>query len=161
MCQYSADDGHHTDWHFAHLSQFILRGAGLTIVEATAVTANGRITPHDSGLWKDSQVASLRRIVDFAHSQGQKMGIQLAHAGRKASTVAPWLAAKMGRTNAVSGADVGGWPDNVVSNIRCFWLPIPARIPPPWLDPRCALFLACWPDGAPKLAPRTLVLGNY
>ena len=56
MCQYSADDGHHTDWHFAHLSQFILRGAGLTIVEATAVTANGRITPHDSGLWKDSQV---------------------------------------------------------------------------------------------------------
>ena len=92
MCQYSADDGHLTDWHFAHLAGFAMRGAALTIVEATAVTANGRISPEDSGLWKDSQKAPLRRIVDFAHSQGQKIGIQLAHAGRKASTVAPWLA---------------------------------------------------------------------
>lgn len=93
MCQYSAADGHATDWHFAHLSQFFLRGVALTIVEATAVTPNGRITPEDSGLWKDSQKQPLRRIVDFAHSQGQKIGIQLAHAGRKASTVAPWLRA--------------------------------------------------------------------
>jgi 2,4-dienoyl-CoA reductase-like NADH-dependent reductase (Old Yellow Enzyme family) len=61
------------------------------MVEATAVTAEGRITPEDSGLWKDSQIEPLRKIVEFAHSQGQKIGIQLAHAGRKASTVAPWL----------------------------------------------------------------------
>jgi len=61
------------------------------MVEATAVTAEGRITPQDSGLWKDSQIEPLRKIVEFAHSQGQKIGIQLGHAGRKASTVAPWL----------------------------------------------------------------------
>ena len=61
------------------------------MVEATAVTPEGRITPEDSGLWKDSQMAPLEYTVQFAHSQGQKIGIQLAHAGRKASTVAPWL----------------------------------------------------------------------
>lgn len=91
LCQYSAEDGHHTPWHFAHLGGIILRGPGLSMVEATTVTAEGRITPEDSGLWKDSQIEPLRRIVEFAHSQGQKIGIQLAHAGRKASTVAPWL----------------------------------------------------------------------
>ncbi|KAI1456928.1 FMN-linked oxidoreductase [Annulohypoxylon moriforme] len=112
MCQYSADDGHATDWHFAHLSQFILRGTALTIVEATAVTPNGRISPEDLGLWKDSQIAGLRRIVDFAHSQGQKIGIQLAHAGRKASTLAPWLMPE-GSSRAVATAESGGWPDNV------------------------------------------------
>ncbi len=61
------------------------------MVEATSITAEGRITPEDSGLWKDSQIEPLKRIVEFAHSQGQKIGIQLSHAGRKASTVAPWL----------------------------------------------------------------------
>lgn len=61
------------------------------MVEATSVTAEGRITPEDSGLWKDSQIEPLRRTVEFAHSQGQKIGIQLAHSGRKGSTVAPWL----------------------------------------------------------------------
>jgi 2,4-dienoyl-CoA reductase-like NADH-dependent reductase (Old Yellow Enzyme family) len=60
-------------------------------VESTAVTPEGRITPEDGGLWKDSQIEPLRKIVEFAHSQGQKIGIQLGHAGRKASTVAPWL----------------------------------------------------------------------
>lgn len=91
MCQYSAEDGHHTAWHFAHLGGIVQRGPGLTIVEATAVTAEGRITPQDSGLWKDSQIEPLRKIVEFAHSQNQHIAIQLAHAGRKASTVAPWL----------------------------------------------------------------------
>jgi 2,4-dienoyl-CoA reductase-like NADH-dependent reductase (Old Yellow Enzyme family) len=110
MCQYSADDGHLTDWHFAHLSQFILRGTALTIVEATSVLPNGRITPQDSGMWKDSQIAPLKRIVDFAHSQGQKVGIQLAHAGRKASTLAPWLRA---HGSAVASKEHGGWEDNV------------------------------------------------
>ncbi|KAI0873918.1 hypothetical protein GGS24DRAFT_362657 [Hypoxylon argillaceum] len=110
MCQYSADDGHHNDWHFSHLSQYIIRGTGLTIVEATSVLANGRITPQDSGLWKDSQIAPLKRIVDFAHSQGQKMGIQIGHAGRKASTQAPWLARKVG---IVASKEHGGWEDDV------------------------------------------------
>ncbi|KAI0913160.1 NADPH dehydrogenase [Ustulina deusta] len=114
MCQYSADDGHLTDWHFAHLSQFAIRGAALTIVEATAVLANGRITPNDSGLWKDSQIAPLKRIVDFAHSQGQKIGIQLGHAGRKASTLAPWLQSG-GKHGIVASKEHGGWGDNVWS----------------------------------------------
>lgn len=91
LCQYGAGDGHHTPWHFAHLGGIILRGPGLSMIEATAVTAEGRITPEDSCLWKDSQIEPLRRIVEFAHSQSQKIGIQLAHAGRKASTVTPWL----------------------------------------------------------------------
>jgi 2,4-dienoyl-CoA reductase-like NADH-dependent reductase (Old Yellow Enzyme family) len=108
MCQYSAEDGHHTPWHFAHLGGMILRGPGLTMVEATAVTPEGRITPEDSGLWKDSQIEPLRRIVEFAHSQNQKIGIQLAHAGRKASTVAPWLS-----SGDVADEHVNGWPRNV------------------------------------------------
>lgn len=72
------------------------------MVEATAVTAEGRITPEDSGLWKDSQIEPLKRIVEFAHSQNQKIGIQIGHAGRKASTVAPWLDRGAIATKAVS-----------------------------------------------------------
>ncbi|KAI1443993.1 FMN-linked oxidoreductase [Annulohypoxylon stygium] len=128
MCQYSADDGHVTDWHFAHLSQFILRGTALTIVEATAVTPNGRITPEDVGLWKDSQIAGLKRIVDFAHSQGQKIGIQLAHAGRKASTVAPWLIPQ-GGSRAVAAAENGGWPENV-------WAPSAIKFTEGYAEPK-------------------------
>jgi 2,4-dienoyl-CoA reductase-like NADH-dependent reductase (Old Yellow Enzyme family) len=82
----------------------------LTFVEATAVAANGRITPQDAGIWKDEQIASLKQICDFAHSQNQKVAIQLAHAGRKASTVAPWLHAGL----SASRID-GGWPDDVVA----------------------------------------------
>lgn len=116
LCQYSAEDGHHTDWHMAHLGGIISRGPGLSFVEATAVTPEGRITPEDSGLWKDSQIAPLKRIVDFAHSQGQKIGIQLAHAGRKASTVAPWLA-----SGAVATKEVGGWPEKVYGPSAIPW----------------------------------------
>jgi 2,4-dienoyl-CoA reductase-like NADH-dependent reductase (Old Yellow Enzyme family) len=86
------------------------RGAGLTIIEATAVTANGRITPEDVGLWSDEQIEPLRQLVAFAHSQGQKIGIQLAHAGRKASTIAPWLS-----YSATATAAYGGWPEDVVA----------------------------------------------
>ena len=75
----------------AHLGGITSRGPGLTTVEATAVLPEGRITPEDSGIWLDSQGRKLGEIVEFAHSQGQKIAIQLAHAGRKASTVAPWL----------------------------------------------------------------------
>ncbi|ORY17505.1 hypothetical protein BCR34DRAFT_596975 [Clohesyomyces aquaticus] len=108
LCQYSAEDGHHTAWHFTHLGGIVQRGPGLTCVEATAVVPEGRITPEDSGLWKDSQIEPLQRIVEFAHSQGQKIAIQLAHAGRKASTVAPWLSA-----GDIAGPELNGWPDNV------------------------------------------------
>lgn len=102
MCQYSAQDGHLTDWHLTHLGGIIQRGPGLTIVEATAVVPEGRITPEDSGLWKDSQIEPLKRIVQFAHSQNQHIAIQLAHAGRKASTVAPWIDRKAAATPDVS-----------------------------------------------------------
>jgi len=102
LCQYSAEDGHQTAWHFTHLGGIIQRGPGLSMVEATAVLPEGRITPEDCGLWKDSQMEPLRRIVEFAHSQGQKIGIQLAHAGRKGSTVAPWLSPGDTATKEVS-----------------------------------------------------------
>lgn len=80
-----------TAWHFTHLGGIIQRGPGLTFVEATAILPEGRITPEDLGLWKDSQMEGQRKVVEFAHSQGQKIGIQLAHAGRKASLVSPWI----------------------------------------------------------------------
>ncbi|KAI0838545.1 NADPH dehydrogenase [Hypoxylon sp. FL0890] len=110
LCQYSADNGFHTLWHTTHLGGIVQRGPGLTFVEATAVQPRGRITPEDSGLWLDEQIAPLTQHVQFAHSQGQKIGIQIAHAGRKASTVAPWLSQA-----AVATKDVGGWPDDVVA----------------------------------------------
>ncbi|MBN9333309.1 NADH:flavin oxidoreductase/NADH oxidase [Devosia sp.] len=90
MCQYSSIDGFANDWHFAHLSRFGIGGFGLVIFEATAVVPEGRITYGDLGLWKDEQIAPLARIVDFLHSQGAAAGIQLAHAGRKASTPVSW-----------------------------------------------------------------------
>ena len=126
LCQYSAEDGHYTMWHITHVSRpkppsnshqltaaiqmggIIQRGPGISCVEATAVTPQGRITPEDVGLWKDSQIENLAKVVEFAHSQGQKIMIQLGHAGRKASTVAPWLSA-----GAVAGKDLGGWPSDV------------------------------------------------
>lgn len=80
------------------------------MIEATAVQANGRITPEDSGIWLDAHIDTLKKHVDFAHSQNAHIGIQLAHAGRKASTVAPWLS-----SGATATEDVGGWPDDVVS----------------------------------------------
>jgi 2,4-dienoyl-CoA reductase-like NADH-dependent reductase (Old Yellow Enzyme family) len=86
----------------------IQRGPGLTCVEATAVTPQGRITPEDVGIWQDSQIEPLAKVVEFAHSQNQKIMIQLAHAGRKASTVAPWLSG-----GDVAGEDVNGWPNDV------------------------------------------------
>ncbi|KAF5019794.1 hypothetical protein F66182_8163 [Fusarium sp. NRRL 66182] len=109
LCQYSAKDGYATDWHLTHLGGIIQRGPGLAMVEATAVQNHGRITPQDVGLWEDGQIEPLKRIVTFAHSQSQKIGIQLSHAGRKASCVSPWLS-----VNAVAAEEVGGWPNNVV-----------------------------------------------
>ena len=90
MCQYSSVDGHPTDWHLAHLGSFARGGAGLVMQEATAVTAEGRISPWDAGIWTDAQAADYRRITDFVRSQCAVAGIQLAHAGRKGSSRRPW-----------------------------------------------------------------------
>jgi 2,4-dienoyl-CoA reductase-like NADH-dependent reductase (Old Yellow Enzyme family) len=88
MCQYSvfAGDGVPTDWHLAHLGSFAIGGFGAIITEATAVTPEGRISAQDTGLWNDEQAQAWARIVEFAQSQGTRIGVQLAHAGRKAST---------------------------------------------------------------------------
>lgn len=90
MCQYSARHGVVNDWHLVHLGRFALGGFSLVIVEATGVTPEGRITYACPGLWEDAQVAPLKRIVDFLHANGAAAGIQLAHAGRKASSPLPW-----------------------------------------------------------------------
>lgn len=90
MCQYSARHGVANDWHFAHLSRFAIGGFGLVTVEATAVSPEGRISYADVGLWSDEQIEPLRRTVDFLHSQGSGASIQLAHAGRKASSPVPF-----------------------------------------------------------------------
>jgi 2,4-dienoyl-CoA reductase-like NADH-dependent reductase (Old Yellow Enzyme family) len=112
MCTYSADNGHLTDFHLVHLGGYAYRGASLTIAEATSVTPNGRISPEDSGLWEDSQIAPLKRVADFLHSQNQKLGIQLAHAGRKASTLAPWMMKVRGQA-VLATEEAGGWPNDV------------------------------------------------
>ena len=116
LCQYSAEDGHYTMWHITHMGGIIQRGPGIACVEATAITPQGRITPEDNGLWKDSQIENLKKVVEFAHSQNQKIMIQLAHAGRKASTVAPWLS-----SGSVAGKDLNGWPDDVYAPSAIPW----------------------------------------
>ncbi|MBA2952587.1 hypothetical protein GON03_21435 [Nocardioides sp. MAH-18] len=104
MCQYSAVEGVPNDWHLVHLGSFARGGAGLVITEATAVEPEGRISPEDTGLWNAEQQAAWGRIVDFVHGQGATAGIQLAHAGRKASTYSGFA----GRRGGVADAD-GGW----------------------------------------------------
>ncbi len=90
MCQYSAKDGIPNDWHLVHLGSRAVGGAGLVITEATSVSPEGRISPADTGIWSDEHAKAFTRIVDFIKSQGAAAGIQLAHAGRKASTKVPW-----------------------------------------------------------------------
>ncbi|MBN9520324.1 NADH:flavin oxidoreductase/NADH oxidase [bacterium] len=104
MCQYVARDGFADDWHLVHLGSRAAGGVGLVVVEATAVAAEGRITPGDLGIWTDAHVPPLARIARFVESQGAVAGIQLAHAGRKASCDLPW-AGGAGLT-----PDRGGWP---------------------------------------------------
>ncbi|GJG86448.1 oxidoreductase [Gemmatimonadetes bacterium T265] len=90
MCQYSSTDGLVTDWHFVHLGSRAVGGAGLVMLESTAVTADGRISPRDLGIWDDRHVDGLARCVRFMTDQGAAAGVQLGHAGRKASTSPPW-----------------------------------------------------------------------
>ncbi|GAA4752199.1 NADH:flavin oxidoreductase/NADH oxidase [Nocardioides endophyticus] len=104
MCQYSAVDGVPNDWHLVHLGSFARGGAGLVFTEATAVVPEGRITPEDTGLWNDEQQTAWTRIVEFVHGQGATAGIQLAHAGRKASTYSGFTVER----GPVADGD-GGW----------------------------------------------------
>ncbi|MEO0663791.1 MAG: hypothetical protein AAFZ87_19835, partial [Planctomycetota bacterium] len=90
MCQYSSEDGFATDWHLAHHAARAVGGAGLLIAEATGVVPEGRITPNCLGVWKDEHVPALRRVTDFVKANGSVPGIQLAHAGVKASRHRPW-----------------------------------------------------------------------
>ena len=105
MCQYVARDGFADDWHLVHLGSRAAGGVALVIVEATAVTADGRITHGDLGIWSDAHVAPLARIARFVHSQGAVAGIQLAHAGRKASCDVPWKGGA-----GLKSPEAGGWP---------------------------------------------------
>jgi 2,4-dienoyl-CoA reductase-like NADH-dependent reductase (Old Yellow Enzyme family) len=103
MCQYSSDDGFSNDWHLVHLGSRAVGGSALVFTEAAAVTADGRISPQDLGLYRDAHVDGLGRIVSFIHTQNTFAGVQLAHAGRKGSTGRPWAAMA-----AVAPED-GGW----------------------------------------------------
>jgi 2,4-dienoyl-CoA reductase-like NADH-dependent reductase (Old Yellow Enzyme family) len=103
MCQYSADDGLANDWHLVHLGSRVAGGVGLVVVEASAVSAEGRITPKDMGIWGEQHIEPLARIARFVHSQRAIAGIQLAHAGRKASCEPPWLG------GARLKPEAGGW----------------------------------------------------
>jgi len=103
MCQYSSTDGFADDWHLVHLGSRAVGGAGLVITEATAVSPEGRISPGDLGIWKDEHVPFLRKITDFIHQHGAIAGVQLAHAGHKASTQRPWEGGKF------IPIEEGGW----------------------------------------------------
>ncbi len=103
MCEYSSVDGYANDWHLVHLGSRAVGGAGLVLTEATAVLPEGRISPQDLGIWKDEHVDFLKRIVSFIHEQGSVAGMQLAHAGRKASTRRPW------EGDGVVPETEGGW----------------------------------------------------
>jgi 2,4-dienoyl-CoA reductase-like NADH-dependent reductase (Old Yellow Enzyme family) len=103
MCQYSSEDGFANDWHLVHLGSRAVGGAAVVFAEASAVTPEGRISPWDLGIWKDEHIAPLARIADFVRRQGALPGIQIAHAGRKASTIEPWNGAKP------LPEDQGGW----------------------------------------------------
>ncbi len=126
MCQYSAIDGVANDWHLVHLGKFAQGGAGIVMVEATAVAENGRITHGDVGLWHDGQTAPLKRIADFIRDQGSVPAIQLAHAGRKASMQRPWYG-----NAALNDADKarGDMPWQVVA-------PSPIPMDDGWLTPQ-------------------------
>src|SRR5699024_8695245 len=140
MCQYSAEnnDGVATDWHMVHLGGLARGGAGAIIVEATAVTPQGRISPQDLGLWNDEQRDALAPIVRFMHSQGAVAGIQLAHAGRKASTYRPF---DYEHSGTVAVAD-GGWDTVAPSAVEFPGLGTPHALDQAGIDDVIAAFVA-------------------
>ena len=114
MCQYSSTDGYANDWHFVHLGSRAVGGAGLVLTEETAVLPEGRISPKNLGIWMDDHIEPLARIVRFIHQQGSVAGMQLGHAGRKASTYVPW--AGYGRVPESEG----GWENVVAPSAMAF-----------------------------------------
>ncbi|MHB8854967.1 MAG: NADH:flavin oxidoreductase/NADH oxidase [Ignavibacteriaceae bacterium] len=112
MCQYSSNDGIPTDWHLVHLGSRAVGGAGIVFTEATAVSPEGRISPDDAGIWNDVQVNAYKKITSFIKSQNSVPGIQLAHAGRKASTFSPW------KGNGEVSIENGGWQTLAPSAIQ-------------------------------------------
>jgi 2,4-dienoyl-CoA reductase-like NADH-dependent reductase (Old Yellow Enzyme family) len=114
MCEYSSAEGFASDWHLVHLGSRAVGGAGLVLTEAAAVVPEGRISPQDLGIWSDRHVDALARITRFVHAQGSIAGIQLAHAGRKASTRRPW------EGHGMVDEAAGGWTNVVApSALRC------------------------------------------
>lgn len=122
MCQYSAETvegerGHLSKWHEIHLGGIAARGTGLLMIEATAVMENGGITPECPGLWSDKQAKRLAEVVQVTKALGSRTGIQLAHAGRKASTVAPWIGGstvKAGLRSQIAPPEANGWEVRVL-----------------------------------------------
>ena len=137
MCQYSSDEGAPTDWHLVHLGSRAVGGAGLVMVEATAITPEGRISPDDSGIWGDAHVAPFRRITTFLEAHGAVPAIQLAHAGRKASTDAPW------RGGGPVGPEARGWTPVAPSPLPfAVTHPVPHALEPAELDALVEAFVA-------------------
>lgn len=114
MCEYSSVDGFASDWHFVHLGSRAVGGAGLVLTEATAVLPEARISPQDLGIWSEDHIEPLARIVRFIHQQGSVAGMQLAHAGRKASTYRPWDG------NGAIPESEGGWKNVVAPSAVAF-----------------------------------------
>jgi 2,4-dienoyl-CoA reductase-like NADH-dependent reductase (Old Yellow Enzyme family) len=114
MCEYSSASGYANDWHFVHLGSRAVGGAGLVLTEATAVLPEGRISPQDLGIWSDDHIEPLARIVRFIHEHGSVAGMQLAHAGRKASTYRPW------EGNGTIPESAGGWTKVVAPSALAF-----------------------------------------
>ncbi len=127
MCEYSSEDGFANDWHLVHLGSRAVGGPGLVFTEATAILPEARISPEDLGIWKDDHIEFLSRIVRFIHTQGVASGIQLAHAGRKASTYRPWAA----NQGAIPPQN-GGW-ENVLA-------PSAIKFSPEYTEPRAMTF---------------------
>src|SRR3979409_2339030 len=138
MCQYSSTDGYASDWHFVHLGSRAVGGAGLILTEATAVLPEGRISPQDLGIWEDAHIEMLTRIVGFVHEQGSIAGMQLAHAGRKASTSRPWEG-----HDAVPESE-GGWTKVVAPSALKFsdTYPMPQALTPDGIQEVVAAFAA-------------------
>ncbi|KAI9299045.1 FMN-linked oxidoreductase [Neoconidiobolus thromboides FSU 785] len=116
MCTYSSKDGFMTNWHLVHYGQFALHGAGLIIVEATAVSEEGRITPYCAGIWKDEHMEKLTEITTYVHQQGGKIGIQIGHSGRKGSTFPLYHP----KADDIASREFGGW-DNIIAPSAIAW----------------------------------------
>ena len=122
MCQYSAHDGLISNWHHAHLSAFATGAPGLIMVEASGVVPEGRISVGCTGIWSDEQAKAFKPIINFAHSQTVKIGIQLAHAGRKGSTMRPW------DDHQIAAANEGGWETISASPLAYSKMPVPRAL---------------------------------